>query len=308
MANPTPSPVSGDPTPALSNHKQDGLAWREAGPTSDNTDGLPILFLHGLGGSRIAWDAQLTELGNDYRCIAWDMPGYGESDPLDPLTFPGIAAEAVRLLDLLKIERAHIVGLSFGGQQALYLALGHPDRVGQLVLADTSAEFGADGTGVEEWKQLRLAALDTGKTPADLAEAIIDSITATGFAGPDRDLAIAAFQRIPSSGLRAAVHCLPTNDARPRLGEIEAKTLVIIGEYDQETPLAYSEILRDEISDAELQIIPGIGHLTPNEGPSAFNQMVRAFLPIRNTELVSDAAVAYYSAANDAPNFVDKPR
>ena len=177
MADPTPNRAPNNPTPQLSNHKQDGLAWREVGPLSHNTDHLPILFLHGLGGSRIAWDAQLTELGNDFRCIAWDMPGYGESDPLTPLTFPGIAAEACRLLDLLEIERAHIVGLSFGGQQALYLALDHPDRVARLVLADTSSEFGADGTNVKEWKQLRLTALDAGKTPADLAEAIIDGIT-----------------------------------------------------------------------------------------------------------------------------------
>ncbi len=278
MADPIPNPGSSNPIPALSNHKQDGLAWREAGPLGDNTASLPILFLHGLGGSRIAWDAQLVGLGHDYRCIAWDMPGYGESDPLTPLTFPAIAAEACRLLDLLEIERAHIVGLSFGGQQALYLALNHPERVAHLVLADTSSEFGADGTDVEEWKQLRLASLDAGKTPADLAETIIDGITEADFAGPERDLAIAAFRRIPSSGLRAAVHCLPTNDARPRLGEINAKTLIIIGEHDQETPLAYSEILRNEIADAELRIIAGIGHLTPSEGPVTFNQLLTNFL------------------------------
>ena len=76
------------------------------------------------------------------------------------------------------------------------------------------------------------------------------------------------------------MHCLPTNNARPRLGEIEAKTLVIIGEHDQETPLAYSEILRDEITSAELQIIPDIGHLTPNEGPDAFNAMLMEFLNV----------------------------
>ncbi len=267
--------------PVLRDYEKDGLAWREAGPSDSALTGQPspaILFLHGLGGSRTAWNAQLLELGKSFRCIAWDMPGYGESSPLEPLTFPGIADEAIRLLDLLDIEQAHVVGLSFGGQQALYLALGHASRIKRLVLADSSAEFGADGTDVVEWKQLRLAALDTGKTPSDLAEGIIDAITGLHFAGPQRDLAIAAFQRIPSSGLRAAVHCLPTNEARPRLNEIQAETLVIVGEHDNETPLAYSLVLRDEIPKAKLSIIPDIGHLTPSEGPEAFNQLVRAFL------------------------------
>lgn len=266
MANPSKIPLL-DRTKA-------GLAWRQAG----DPDNPAVLFLHGLGGSRTSWDAQLEDLATDYFCIAWDLPGYGASESLSELTFPAIADQIVRLLDVLEIKQPDIVGLSFGGQQALHLALNHASRVRRLVLADTSAEFGADGTDVEEWKQLRLAALDAGKTPADLAETIVDSITGAAFAGVERDRAIASFKRIPSSGLRAAVHCLPTNDARSRLGQIETKTLVLLGELDEETPLAYSELLREEIPNAELVVLPGIGHLSNSEGPAAFNTAVRAFL------------------------------
>lgn len=261
-----------------SNHEAGGIAWRETSP-ADATGVQPvILFLHGLGGSRIGWEAQLSELGRQFRCVAWDMPGYGDSAPLEDMTFPAVADAAVRLLDILGVAKAHVVGLSFGGQQALYLAMNHPDRVDRLVLADSSAEFGADGTDAEEWKQLRLAPLDAGGTPSDMAEAVIDAITGDGFAGVERDRAIAAFRRVSSDGLRASVHCLPTNNARPRLGEISTKTLVIIGEHDNETPLTYSEILRDEIPRAELAIIPGVAHLTPSEAPEAFNQLVGEFL------------------------------
>ncbi len=206
------------------------------------------------------------------------MPGYGQSDPLVPLTFAGIAQQATRLLDILEIERAHVVGLSFGGQQALYFALNHPERLNRLVLADTSAEFGGDGTDVEEWKQLRLAPLDAGRSPADLAEDIIDSITGPGFGGPQRLQAIAAFKRISSSGLRAAVHCLPSNQARGRLGEIKAPTMVVVGELDDETPVAYSEVLRHEIAGASLRVLSNIAHLTPSEDPVAFNRILREFL------------------------------
>jgi pimeloyl-ACP methyl ester carboxylesterase len=156
------------------------IAFRSSG------NGPPVLFLHGLGGTRTAWDPQLEALADEFRCIAWDMPGYGESDPIEPLTWDTIADAVIRLIDALEIERAHVVGLSFGGQQALHLALRHPDRIDRLVLADTSARFGADGTDVDTWMRLRLDPLDAGSTPADMAAGVIDAITAPGFAGRER--------------------------------------------------------------------------------------------------------------------------
>ena len=127
------------------------VAWREAG------QGEVILFLHGLGLTRTSWDAQLEDLSDRWRCVAWDMPGYGMSSAAEPLTFAAIADAAASLLDVLEVERAHVCGLSFGGQQALHLALDHPDRVASLVLADTSAAFGVDGTDPDAWLEARLA-------------------------------------------------------------------------------------------------------------------------------------------------------
>ena len=248
------------------------ISYRTAG------DGAPVLFLHGLGGTRYAWEPQLETLGEEFHCIAWDLPGYGDSAPLEHLTFPAIVDAAVGLLDRLDIARADVVGLSFGGQQALHLALRHPERVGRLVLADTSASFGADGTDVEEWKRLRLDPLDAGASPAEIAPNVIDAITAPGFAGRERERTIDAFGRIPADGLRAAIECLPTHDVTGRLGEIDAMTLVVVGELDQETPPSYAERLARDIPHAELAVLHGAGHLTPAEAPDAFNRLVHAFL------------------------------
>lgn len=248
------------------------IAYRSAGT------GQPVLFLHGLGGSATAWEPQFEDLSDTFRCIAWDLPGYGDSEPIVPLTFPLIVDAAMRLLDELDVERADVVGLSFGGQQALHLALAHPDRVGRLVVADTSARFGADGTDVEEWKRLRLDPLDAGTTPAAMAPMVIDAITARSFAGRERERTIAAFSRIPADGLRAAVECLPTHDVAARLGEIITPTLVIVGELDEETPVVYAEALAEGIPDAELRVIDGVGHLTPAEAPDEFDTLVREFL------------------------------
>jgi 3-oxoadipate enol-lactonase len=250
-----------------------GIGFRERG------SGPPVLLLHGLGGSRIAWEAQLEVMADRFRCIAWDMPGYGESEPVRPLTFGAIADAAAGLLRRLDVRRAHVVGLSFGGQQALHLALRRPDLVDRLVLADTSARFGADGTDVESWQRLRLDPLDRGLTPAEMAPAVIDAITGTDFGGIERERAIAAFERIPSAGLRAAVECLPTHDVTDRLSEIGSPTLVIVGEHDDETPVSYAETLAGGIPDARLRIIDGVAHLTPAEAPRVFNELVMEFLP-----------------------------
>ena len=248
------------------------LAWREAG------DGEPVVFLHGLGGSRTSWEPQLTGLRTEFRCIAWDMPGYGASVPVAPLTFATIADSVARLLDNACVDRAHLVGESFGGMHALHTALRHPQRVARLVLANTSPAFGLDGTDPTAWSAARLAPLDAGLTPADIAEQVLTSV-----AGPSLDaeilaMRVAGFARIPSAGLRAAVECLPAHDVRERLGAIASPALVVAGGLDTETPAAYSRVLAEGLQNAELIVLDGVGHLAVSEVPHTFNRLVRDFL------------------------------
>ena len=255
-----------------SDHVDHEIAWREAG------NGDPIVFLHGLGGTRMAWEAQLTDLGDHYRCLAWDMPGYGGSRPVVPLTFEAIADAVARLLDLVEIDKAHLCGLSFGGQHAQHVALRHPDRVNGLILVDTSPAFGLDGTDPDEWRASRLDAIDAGLTPAQIAADVISSIAAPGFSGPEYDRAVAAFASIDPAGFRAACDCLVTHDVRDRLGHIDVPALVVFGELDFETPAAYSRLIADLIGESELFEIAGAGHLVPSEAPEILNALIRRFM------------------------------
>ena len=247
-------------------------SWRAAG------DGPSVVFLHGLGGTRSAWGPQLRALSPSFRCIAWDMPGYGSAAPLAPLTYEGIACRLVQLLDLLEIERADLVGLSFGGMHAIHTALHYPERVGRMVLADTSPAFGIDGTRAEDWQNARLEPLNRGETPGDAAPRVIDAITTLPLSEDVRGELIAAFGQISPEGFRAAVHCLPTNDVRNRLHEIIHPSLVVVGSEDQETPVEYATALASGLANAELHVIPGAGHLTPSETPDQFNRLVAEFL------------------------------
>ncbi len=248
------------------------ISWRETG------EGQVVVFLHGLGGSRLAWEPQLRSLGDRWRCVAWDMPGYGSSDPIEPLTFPAIADALVGLIDRLGANRVDLVGLSFGGMHALHAALRHPDRIRRLVLADTSAAFGADGTSRDDWIASRLSALDGGRTPADFGRSVISAISAPGFSGPDFEAAAVAFERIGVEAFRAAVRCLPDHDVGDQLAHIVAPTLVIVGEHDTETPPAYARALAEGIPNARLVELENCGHVSPSEAPMEFNREVRLFL------------------------------
>ena len=119
-----------------------------------------IVFLHGIGGNCHSFDAQLDYFAaHGWRAVAWDMPGYGASAPLGPeMTWGGLAEAAVRLLDHLGLEAPVVVGHSMGGMVAQELAIGHPGRVGALVLSATSDVFGsADGKFQEKFLAERLA-------------------------------------------------------------------------------------------------------------------------------------------------------
>ena len=257
-------------------HVGGSIAWRELG------DGPPVVFLHGLGGTRVSWGPQLRGLSDQFRCIAWDMPGYGDSEPLEPLTYKGIADRLVGFLDHLELEHADLVGLSFGGMHALHTAINYPDRVRRMVLADSSPAFGMDGTTVEDWTRSRLEPLDRGETPADAADHVIDAITARTLTGEIRSETVDGFARISPRGFRAAVGCLPHNDVRDELGMIQHPSLVVVGELDEETPVSYATTLSNGLWDSQLVVLDGVGHLSPAEDPERFNQLVSRFLrPVR---------------------------
>ena len=255
------------------------VAWREAGPS----DGELVVLLHGLGGSRIAWEPQLAALSAaGYLAAAWDMPGYGASALPREWTFDSLAASAASWISGFGTGAAHVVGLSMGGMVALHLALASPALVRSLVLCDTSPAFGFDGsTDARTWIESRLAPIRSGATPASMASGVLGSIMAPGAAGVAE--AAAAMARIDPDAFEGAVRCLPTHDVRERLAEIAAPTLVIVGELDRETPPSYARHLAGGIRDSRYVEIAGAGHISNLEQPAQFNAALVDFLAGRGS-------------------------
>jgi len=237
-----------------------------------------VLFLHGIGGDHTLWAAQQRALAGRFRTLAWDMPGYGGSAALTPMTFPALARAVLRLLDAQAVGRVHLVGHSMGGMIAQEFALLAPQRLASLVLSATTAAFGPSGG---DWQRRflaeRLKPLDDGLTPADIAPAVVAGLVGEGPDAAAVDAAVAAMSRVPAKSYRAALHCLVEFDRRAALGKIAVPTLLIAGEVDRVAPAKAMARMAADIASSRLVILPAAGHLANLEQPAAFNAALIEF-------------------------------
>lgn len=244
--------------------------WREYGEGPRTA-----VFLHGLGGSRIAWRPQGEGLADARRIIAWDAPGAGASARVDACTFDAYVDRALALIDTVSPDApVDLVGMSFGGMVAQYAAARSPERLRSLVLLCTSPKFGLDGTDPDEWRARRLTGLETFGTPAAAAQPILSSL-----AGPDAQHvvpeAVDAMARVTMGGLLDKITTITTHDSRAILPAIDVPALVLVGEQDEETPLSYAQAIVDLMPRARLEVIPAAGHLLNLEAPEAVNAAIR---------------------------------
>jgi 3-oxoadipate enol-lactonase len=239
-----------------------------------------VVFLHGIGGNRSNWTDQLAYFGRRYCAIAWDARGYGASDDSPAtLKFTDYGDDLRRLLDHLKAEKAHVVGLSMGGMIAQDFHARYADRVATLALVDTNLGMGMQP---EEFKQdfvaRRLTPLERGLTPKDTA-----TENAKALVSPHTPDELVAKLRASLSALRVepykqAIHAILTTDFRTTNKSIKVPTLVIVGEDDRLTTPAQADALAATISGAHKVVIERAGHLTNLEQAGHFHAALSAFL------------------------------
>ena len=139
-------------------------------------EGPLLLFLHGLGGNRHSFDHQFASLSQRFRCVAWDVPGYGGSPQADSLSFDELAQCVDNLLAHLQAAPFAVIGHSLGGMvaQAWVAKGGHCEK---LVLAQTTARFGKPGSDWNrEFLEARLQPIEQGLAPADFADKLISNL------------------------------------------------------------------------------------------------------------------------------------
>lgn len=246
------------------------LAARESG------SGPAVVLLHGQPGSRADWDPVASLLSSDFRVIVPDRPGYGDTGG----RARGIAGNAdavARLLDRLEIDRATVVGHSWGGAPALAFANRHPERVHGLVLVSSVAP-----------------SEPIGRFDRFLALPVLGPITSLfGFRVMARALGVGHLRRAIQRRMNGTtdeilaalaeswrtgdvwrsfvVEQRALRDELPALGDavgtIGARTAVVVGDADRVVPPSAGEALAGAIPRARLVTLEGAGHLLPQEDP-----------------------------------------
>ncbi|MCC2634226.1 alpha/beta fold hydrolase [Ramlibacter sp.] len=252
-------------------------------PTFTTLGGGPtVLMLHGIGGGHLSFAPQVESLAvAGYRAVAWDMPGYGHSAPIEPYTFKGLAQSCVLLIESLKVSNVVLVGHSMGGMVAQEVVARRPDLVSRLVLCGTSPAFGKpDGDWQREFVSQRTAPLDAGKSMADLAETLVPQMVGPGSLPEGLRLATHCMGMVPAATYRRALECIVTFDRRANLPNINVPTLLIAGEHDRNAPPAVMKKMAEAIPRSTFIQMKGIGHLQNLEAPDDFDGLLLNFLSL----------------------------
>jgi proline iminopeptidase len=264
--------------------------------TSDNVklyyeetgQGTPIVFVHEFAGDHRSWEPQMREFGKRYRCIAYSARGYTPSDvpaDKDAYSYLHVMRDCVAVLDHLKLDKAHLIGLSMGGYTALQTALNHPNRVRSVVLAGAgsgsirseTAEFHKNSQALSE-KFLREGSKAVAETyglgPSRVPFLIKDP---RGFAEFSRMLA-------EHDPVGSANTSRGFQGGRPSLYDFEAEiaklttpALIVVGDEDERC-IEPSLFLKRTLSASGLVVMPKTGHVVNLEEPDLFNQVVDDFL------------------------------
>ncbi len=246
--------------------------------TVQSGDGRPMVMLHGLGWDSSLWFPTMAQLAPEYRAVAADTRGHGQTDKPDgPYSIDMFAQDWAALLDRLDVTRATVIGLSQGGMVAQALALARPDLVGRLVLVATACRTHASGRANME---SRLAAMaDAGAEAA--ARVAAESVFSAAWreANPEELARFIHWRCLaPAAPLTAAMRAVYDFDLSADLPRIAVPTLIVSGGADTLTKPAAMHEIAGLIPGAELVSIPGAGHIIPVEAPGAFAAHLQDFL------------------------------
>ena len=251
-----------------------------AGPT--------ILMLHGSAGGHSMFAPQLESLAHaGYRAVAWDMPGYGHSAPVEPYQFKGLAERCASLIEALMQPLGGgavvLMGHEIGSLVALELALRRPHLVSRLILSGNCpglqhAESAARATRAQDYLQQRLAPLDAGLTMGDLGERLIPQLIGPGALPEGVQLATRCMAQVNAIVYRRALEALVLFDRAADLARIGAPTLLVEGAFDAWAPAPAQQAMAQALPGSVSQVMPGIGHWPNLEAPEEFDALVLDFL------------------------------
>jgi 3-oxoadipate enol-lactonase len=246
------------------------LAGIAAGPTGGVA--LPVVLVHGINMSRDVWADVLEPLARSRRVVAFDLRGHGASHRSGPFTAEDYAADTLAVIDRLGIERAHVVGTSFGGSVACALAVRAPARVASI--AAIGSALCVEGIDVDG----AVAAIRAAGVRTFFAGFMPQASFAPGTDPKliERELDAAANGRDVETVVGVSVTALGS-DLRQIGAAVRVPALVVTGELDATCPVAAGEEMARTLR-TELVVVPGRGHVLTMEDPAAVVRLIEGHL------------------------------
>jgi 3-oxoadipate enol-lactonase len=252
------------------------LWWAESG----GADGTPLVAIQGLGYTADMWFRVLPGLSAGRRMIRFDNRGVGRSNvPPTPWSIADMVGDTVAVLDAAGVERADVLGVSMGGLIAQELALGHPDRVGRLVLGCTHPG-GREAVRMDPAAAMMLMDRTPGSA-RQAAEASVPFLYAETTSRDDiaTDLDVRVRYPMRASAYWGQLDAMRRHEGTlARLPEVCAPTLVLHGTADRLVQPGNAELIAAAIPGARLAWIEGASHVFWTDQPQQTVSLVTDFL------------------------------
>jgi len=249
----------------------------------DIGDGPTIAFSHGLLWSKEMFAPQMENLATEYRCVAWDHRGQGESEVPEGRSVPieDCYEDAVALIEGLDCGPVHFIGLSMGGFVGLRIAARRPDLVRSLVLIESAADP-EPAQNIPKYRRLNWVARWLG-VPRFLARQILPIMLGQDILNdPDRaeerDALMARLMTHRRHIYKAVNGVIEREGVQHELERIDVPTLILHGEQDQAIQMERAMATAARIATATMVTIPQAGHTSTLENPEFVTQQIRAFL------------------------------
>jgi 2-hydroxy-6-oxonona-2,4-dienedioate hydrolase/2-hydroxy-6-oxo-6-(2'-carboxyphenyl)-hexa-2,4-dienoate hydrolase len=247
--------------------------------------GAPLILLHGTGGEGARWMPNIKELSSDFRVIAVDHIGFGQSDK--PLTqyHTGVFAEFVAgLMKSMGVPRASFVGQSMGANVVLYMAIHYPEMVDRIVLVNGGGFRAAGATsgareGRPDWHSRQIANSATLSESREYLNLMyFDDATFVTDEAVAANLALRLKSAYTISSMSLAGEKGLGTITEEEVKGIRAPTLLVWGANDTQSTLASQDRLNATIAGSQKVVIDKAGHYPFLEHSKEFNQFVRGFL------------------------------
>jgi 3-oxoadipate enol-lactonase len=253
----------------------------------DQGSGPPLLFVHGFPLDHQMWLGQIDALADEYRVLAPDLRGFGESESnLEVVSMERYADDLANILDALEIEQpVSLCGLSMGGYVAWQFWKRHPGKLDKLILCDTRAA--ADSIEAAQARK-KLAKDVLAQGTSMLVETMIPKLFSRMSRENKPDIVQATTAVIRTAnrmGVAAALRGMADRpDVAHWLPQIRIPTLVVCGEEDAISGVSEMSEIADQLPQATFTVVPDCGHMAPLEDPQFVNRAIRDFLKEAETE------------------------